>query len=220
MALVGFDRDGALSQYVAVPREHLAAAPSSIDLVDAAALPLGGLTAWQALVDHAQLQPSQHVLVHGAAGGVGGYAVQLAANLGARVTATCSPRDVDVVHSYGATTVVDYRDPLPDTDDVDVVLDTVGGDVISQSWRVLRAGGILVSVAEEPQTPAGSDATGRYFVVEPNGAQLTHLAGLVDQGALRPVIARVLPFAKAKAAFESQKERRSGKIIVQIDTAT
>ena len=220
LALVGFDRDGALSQYVAVPREHLAAAPSSIDLVDAAALPLGGLTAWQALVDHAQLQPGQHVIVQGAAGGVGGYAVQLAANLGARVTATCSPRDVDVVHSYGATTVVDYRDPRPDADDVDVVLDTVGGDVLSRSWRMLRTGGILISVAEEPQTPPGSDATGRYFVVEPNGAQLTHLAGLVDQGALRPVIARVLPFAEGKAAFESQKERRSGKIIVQIDTAT
>ena len=220
MGLVGFDRDGALSQYVAVRREHLAMAPSSIGLVDAAALPLGGLTAWQALVDHAQLQPGQHVLVHGAAGGVGGYAVQLAANLGARVTATCSPRDVDVVHSYGATTVVDYRDPLPDTNDVDVVLDPVGGDVISRSWRVLRAGGILISVAEEPQTPAGSDATGRYFVVEPNGDQLTHLASLVDQGALRPVIAHVLPFAKAKAAFETPNERRSGKTIVQIDTAT
>ena len=220
MGLVGFDRDGALSQYVAVRREHLAAAPSSIDLVEAAALPLGGLTAWQALVDHAQLQPGQDVLVHGAAGGVGGYAVQLAAHLGARVIATCSPRDVDVVRSYGATTVVDYRDPLPDANDVDVVLDTVGGDVISRSWRVLRARGILISVAEEPQTPAGSDATGRYFVVEPDGEQLTHLAGLVDQGALRPVIARVLPFAQAKAAFETQKERRSGKIIVQIDTAT
>jgi NADPH:quinone reductase-like Zn-dependent oxidoreductase len=220
MGLVGFGRDGALSQYVAVRRAHLAMAPSSIDLVEAAALPLGGLTAWQALVDHAQLQPGQDVLVHGAAGGVGGYAVQLAAHLGARVIATCSPRDVDVVRSYGATTVIDYRDALPDANDVDVVLDTVGGDVISRSWCVLGARGILISVAEEPQKPAGSDATGRYFVVEPDGEQLTHLASLVDQGALRPVIARVLPFARAKAAFETQKERRSGKIIVQIDTAT
>ena len=119
------------------------------------------------------------------------------------VTATCSPRDVDVVHSYGATTVVDYRDPLPGTNDVDVVLDTVGGDVISRSWRVLRARGILISVAEEPQTPAGSDAIGRYFVVEPNGEQLTRLASLVDQGALRPVISRVLPFVEANGRIRN-----------------
>ena len=89
-----------------------------------------------------------------------------------------------------------------------------------RSWRVLRARGILISVAEEPQTPAGSDAIGRYFVVEPNGEQLTRLASLVDQGALRPVISRVLPFVEAKAAFETQKERPSGKIIIQMDTAT
>lgn len=221
VALVGFDRDGATSSYVAVPHEWLAPAPTSIDLVDAASLPLGGLTAWQALVDHATLQPGQHVLVHGAAGGVGGYAVQLAAHLGAHVIATCSPRDADTVRSYGAATVLDYHDSLSDAalrGTVDVVLDTVGGDVIARSWPLLRAGGLLVSVAEEPETPDGVDATSRYFVVEPNGEQLAHLAGLVDRGALRPVVARVILFAESAAAFQAPSERRSGKTVIRIDT--
>jgi NADPH:quinone reductase-like Zn-dependent oxidoreductase len=220
IALVGFDRDGAASSYVAVPREWLATAPTSIDLVDAASLPLGGLTAWQALVDHAALQSGQHVLVHGGAGGVGGYAVQLAAHLGAHVTATCSPRDADTVRSYGAATVLDYHDALSDAalaGAFHVVLDTVGGEVIARSWPLLRAGGVLVSVAEEPETPEGVDATSRYFVVEPNGEQLAHLARLVDQGALHPVIGRIIPFAESTTAFQPPREHRSGKTVIRMD---
>jgi NADPH:quinone reductase-like Zn-dependent oxidoreductase len=172
-ALIGFDRPGAAAEYVTVPAADLAAKPSSVDHPAAAAVPLGALTAWQALYSHGQLQPGQHVLIHGGAGGVGAYAVQLAAQHGARVTATASARSHDFVAALGADQVLDYSGRFEDhVRDVDIVVDPVGGKTTGRSWPVLRSGGILVAIAEEPDPSHGgrSDVRGVFFVVSPTPA--------------------------------------------------
>ena len=219
IALVAFDRDGALSEYAAVKAADLAMAPSTIDPVRAASLPLGALTAWQALVDHAGLTSGQHVLVHGGSGGVGAYAVQLAAHLGARVTATARADDAELVASYGADAVIDYATAFEEqVADVDIVIDTAGRDVVDRSWKVLRKGGILVSIFDEV-TPPTDAVRGKYFVVEPNGPQLAELSRLVDAGALRPVIGRIVPFADAATVFSTEKDgHHPGKTVVQVLT--
>ncbi len=217
IGLIAFDRDGALSDYVTVRAADLAEAPGSIDPVDAAALPLGGLTAWQALVEHGGVTAGQHVLVHGGAGGVGAYAVQLAAHLGARVTATARADDASLVRSYGADAVIDYTTAFEQqVADADVVLDTVGGDVVERSWPLLRAGGILISIFDAV-TPPTDAVRGAYFVVEPNGPQLAHLARLVDAGSLRPVVGRRVPFAEAATVFTTDAiGHHPGKTVVQV----
>jgi NADPH:quinone reductase-like Zn-dependent oxidoreductase len=217
IGLVAFDRDGALSEYAVVKAADLAMAPRTIDSVRAASLPLGGLTAWQALVDHAALTSGQHVLVHGGAGGVGAYAVQLAAHLGARVTATARADDAELVTSYGADAVIDYTTAFEEqVADVDIVFDTAGGDVVARSWPVLRPGGILVSIFDEVAPPTDA-VRGEYFVVEPNGPQLAELVRLVDAGELRPVVGRIVPFAEASTVFLTEKNgHHPGKTVVEI----
>jgi NADPH:quinone reductase-like Zn-dependent oxidoreductase len=216
IALVAFDRDGALSEYATVAAADLAPAPSTIDPVRAASLPLGSLTAWQALVDHGEVTAGQHVLVHGGAGGVGAYAVQLAAHLGARVTATARADDAALVRSYGADAVIDYATAFEEqVSDVDVVIDTVGRDVVDRSWPLLRDGGILISIFDEV-TPPTDAVRGEYFVVEPNGTQLAELSRLVDAGKLRPVIGRIVPFADAATVFSTEKTgHHPGKTVIE-----
>ncbi|HET9968171.1 MAG TPA: NADP-dependent oxidoreductase, partial [Streptosporangiaceae bacterium] len=202
--LVGFDRPGAAAEYVTVPAADLAAKPAAVDHVAAAAIPLGGLTAWQALHDHAGLQPGQHVLVHGGAGGVGVYAVQVAVALGARVTATASARDAAYVADLGAHQVIDYKGRFEDeVRDVDVVVDPVGGDALARSWPVLKSGGILVAIAEEPPEDKGGrdDVRALYFVVEPSGAQMGELARLVDDGKLRAAVSTTFGLGDLREAF-------------------
>ncbi len=217
IGLVAFDRDGALSEYATVRAADLAAAPRTIDLVRAASLPLGGLTAWQALVDHARVTSGQHVLVLGGAGGVGAYGVQLAAHLGARVTATARADDTGLVMSYGADAVIDYTTAFEEqVADVDVVFDTAGGDAVDRSWPILRKGGILVSIFDEV-TPPTDAVRGEYFIVEPNGPQLAELVRLVDAGALRPVVGRIVPFAEAATVFSTEKDgHHPGKTVVEL----
>jgi NADPH:quinone reductase-like Zn-dependent oxidoreductase len=218
--LIGFDRPGAAAEYVAVPEVQLAAKPATVDHVAAATFPLGALTAWQALVDHAAVQKGQHVLVHGGAGGVGNFAVQLAAHLGARVTATASAANAAFVTALGADTVIDYRQRFEDQiKDVDVVIDTVGGETLARSWSVLRPGGVLIGIADPPPAEAAEAhaARGVYFVVEPNRDQLAELARLVDNGSLRPMIGRVFPLNQASAAFVTQRDSHiRGKVVIQV----
>src|SRR6516162_2281673 len=218
--LVGFDRPGAAAEYVTAPAAELALKPSSIDHLAAAAVPLGALTAWQALHEHARLQPGQHVLVHGGAGGVGAYAVQLAALHGARVTATASARDHAFVAALGAGDVLDYTGRFEDhVHDADVVVDPVGGEVMARSWPVLRGGGTLVAIAEEPDTTNGGrgDVRSVYFVVEPDGGQLRELANLVDQGQLRPVVSAVFDLAALPEAFRAPRgDRPPGKVVISV----
>jgi NADPH:quinone reductase-like Zn-dependent oxidoreductase len=219
--LVGFDRPGAAAEYVTAPAADLAAKPSGVGHVEAAAVPLGALTAWQALHEHARLQPGQHVLVHGGAGGVGIYAVQLAALHGARVTATASAQDAEFVAGLGADGVLDYTGRFEDhVHDVDVVVDLVGGETMARSWPVLRGGGILVAIAEEPGSDHGGrdDVRGVYFVVKPDGGQLRELAPLVSDHRLRPAVSAVFGLADLPAAFRAQRPARApGKVIISVD---
>lgn len=219
--LVGFDRPGAAAEYVTVPVADLVAKPVAVDHAAAAALPLGALTAWQALHEHGRLKPGQHVLVHGGAGGVGAYAVQLAAAHGARVTATASARDRGFVAGLGAGEVIDYSGRFEDqVGDVDVVVDPVGGQTMARSWSVLRSGGILVAIAEEPGTSHGgrSDVRGVFFIVRPDGSQLRELATLVDRQQLHPAVSVTFELNDLPAAFRAQHgPRPPGKVVVRVD---
>jgi NADPH:quinone reductase-like Zn-dependent oxidoreductase len=221
--LVGFDRPGAAAEYVVAPAADLAPKPASVDHLSAAAVPLGALTAWQALHEHAQVAAGQHVLVHGGAGGVGAYAVQLAALAGARVTATASARDKAFVTGLGADGVLDYSGRWEDhVRDVDVVIDPVGGTATARSWPVMRGGGTLVAIAEEPDPgQAGrTDVRAVYFVVRPDGGQLRELATLVDKQQLGPAVSTVFELTALPAAFQAQRgSRPPGKVVISVSRA-
>jgi NADPH:quinone reductase-like Zn-dependent oxidoreductase len=218
--LVGFDRPGAAAEYVTAPAADLAPKPASADHLAAAAVPLGALTAWQALHEHAGLRPGQHVLVHGGAGGVGAYVVQLAVLAGARVTATASARDLAFVAGLGAGEVLDYAGRFEDhVRDVDVVIDPVGGATTARSWPVLRSGGILVAIAEEPDPGHGDrdDVRSVYFVVRPDGPQLRELARYGDGGQLRPVVSAVFELDELADAFLAKRgDRPPGKVVIRV----
>jgi NADPH:quinone reductase-like Zn-dependent oxidoreductase len=221
--LVGFDRPGAAAEYVTAPAADLAPKPASVDHLAAAAVPLGALTAWQALHEHAHLRPGQHVLVLGGAGGVGVYAVQLAALHGARVTATASARDLAFVTGLGAHDALDYTGRFEDhVHDVDVVIDLVGGTTTARSWPTLRSGGILVGIAEEPDPGSGGrgDVHGVFFVVKPDGGQLRELAELVDKGELRAVVSTVFDLNALPEAFRAPRgDRAPGKVVIRVGRA-
>lgn len=218
--LIGFDRDGAAAEFVCVPAADLAAKPSTTSHVVTAALPLAGLTAWQALVDHAGVRAGDAVLVHGGAGGVGALTVQLAAMLGARVTATVRSDAGELVRGYGAVRVIDVRTESFDDGVYDVVIDTVGGETLGRSFPVLRRGGRLVTLSAPP--PAGKadeyGVTATFFIVVPNRDQLVELAALVDSGRLRVEIAETFPLENGREAFESGRRpvRRAGKTVIVI----
>ncbi|OMC54690.1 alcohol dehydrogenase [Mycobacterium sp. IS-836] len=220
--LIGFDRDGAAADFVAVPAAELAAKPSAVSHVVAAALPLAGLTALQALVDQAAVQPGEAVLVHGGAGGVGALAVQLAAILGAEVTATVRSDAGELLRGFGAQRVIDVRTQrFEETGDTyDVVIDTVGGETLDRSFSVVRRGGRLITLSAPP--PAGkADEYGiraTFFIVEPNRDQLGELAALVDSGRLRVEIAATFPLEQGREAFESGQRavRRPGKTVIVV----
>jgi NADPH:quinone reductase-like Zn-dependent oxidoreductase len=220
--LVRFDRDGGAADYVTVPAQDLAAKPSGVPHTVAAALPLAGLTAWQALVDHAGVRRGERVLVTGGAGGVGALAVQLAAHLGADVTATVRSDAVELLRNLGARKVIDVRTGTVDDSQsaYDVVIDTVGSPTLQRLFGVLRAGGRLVTLPAP--VPAGEadeyDVIPTFFVVSPDRDQLSELANLVDSGQLHVEIAATFPLAKGREAFESRQwpDRRPGKTVIVV----
>jgi NADPH:quinone reductase-like Zn-dependent oxidoreductase len=220
-ALTGFDRDGAAAEYVVVPSRFLAPRPRALDHVESAALPLAALSAWQGLVDHGRLVEGERVLVHGAAGGVGHLAVQLARARGAHVIGTASSTDVEWVRELGADEVVDHTSERFEdvVEQVDLVFDTAGGERLERSPLVLRPGGRLVSIAEEPPRDSSAERgiEAVYFVVEPNREQLIELAPLVEGGELRPAIDEVFPLDEARAAFErSMGHGKRGKVVLAV----
>lgn len=219
-ALTDFDRDGAAADYTAVPVNLLAPKPRSLDHVESAALPLAALSAWQGLFDHGRLEEGQRVLIHGAAGGVGQFATQLARSRGAYVIGTASPASVDVARRLGAHEVLDHTNRRFEEElaPVELVFDTGGGELLARSPAIVRKGGRLVSVAEEPpQTPTEAGIETTYFVVEPNRDQLLELSLLVEGGGLRPEIDSVFPFADARAAFDrSMATGKRGKVVIRV----
>jgi NADPH:quinone reductase-like Zn-dependent oxidoreductase len=214
-ALTPFDRDGVAAEYTVVPADHLAGKPRSLGHAESAALPMAGLSAWQGLFVRGGLEAGQRVLIHGAAGGVGHVATQLARWRGAYVIGTATGSGVGAARAFGADEVVDRGTTRFEerVEPVDLVFDTAGGDALSRSGAVLREGGRLVSIAEEP--PDG--VTGTYFVVEPDHEQLVELARLADAGAVRPTIDSVFPLADAGTAFERvMAPGKRGKVVLEI----
>ena len=213
--LADWARNGSLAEYTAVETRNLAPLPIDIDHTVAAALPISGLSAWQGLFDHGRLAAGQTVLIHGAAGGVGSIAVQLAREVGARVIGTGRTADRDRAVELGVHTFLDLEtEKLEDAGEVDVVFDVIGGEVLARSAALVRAGGTLVTIAEPPQTQP-RDGRALYFLVEPDRARLADLAARVRDGRLKPVVGAVLPLAEAAAAFAPDK-RTPGKTILRV----
>jgi NADPH:quinone reductase-like Zn-dependent oxidoreductase len=220
-ALSSFCRNGSAAEYIAIRAVDLAPKPRTVSFEQAAAVPLAGLTAWQALFDHAQLQKGQRVLIHGGAGGVGTFAVQLASWKGAEVITTASAENHDFLRELGASEVIDYtRERFEEkVEGVDVVLDTIGGETEQRSWGILRRGGILIGVVSpvSAEKAASLGVRGAFFIVEPNRTQLIELGRLIDAGTLRIYIGVALPLEKAREAFEKGLAGHvRGKIVLQV----
>lgn len=218
----GVYRDGSNAEYVAVAATDVALMPRSLDFIHAAALPHVSLTAWQALYVVAELQAGQTLLIHGAAGGVGHIALQLAKLRGARVIGTTSLHH-DFLEEMGVDEIVDYSTASFEelAGKVDVVLDLIGGETQERSWALLKPGGILVSTVQAPsEETAAAHGVRQHLVMSapPIGETLTEVARLVDSGKLRPVVSTVLPLEeieKAHGLVESKHTR--GKIVLTVD---
>lgn len=217
-------RFGTYAEYTLVDSNLLAKKPTEISFEAAAAIPLAGLTAWQALFDHAKLQPGERVLIHGGAGGVGSLAIQFAKQAGAYVITTASKRSFKLVKSLGADEVIDYitTEFAHQVSDIDVVLDTIGGEVQRKSIQVLREGtGRLISivgVSHEWYAHKRGIQTKAVWM-EPDGNELQQIAELLTARTIRPVVGKILPFSK-KGLYEahalSEAHHANGKIVIKI----
>ncbi|WP_404868356.1 NADP-dependent oxidoreductase [Kitasatospora griseola] len=238
------DRIGTFAELIAVHQDDLAPKPAALTMAQAASLPLVALTAWQALVERAQVRPGQKVLVHGGSGGVGTIALQLARHLGAHVATTASAANADLVEELGADVVVDYRtqDFEQLLDGYDVVLDTLGGQTLEKSLRVLKPGGKAISIAGPPDADFARElganpflrqamnalsfttrrraerhgVTYSFLFMKADGDQLREITRPVDAGKVRPVVDRVFPFDRTRDAMEYAEEGRAkaGKVVV------
>jgi NADPH:quinone reductase-like Zn-dependent oxidoreductase len=217
-ALSGFDRDGAAAEYIVVSADVLAPKPRTLDHAESAAIPLAALSAWQGLLDHGELRSGQRILIHGAAGGVGQFATQLAHLRGAHVIGTATGDGAEAARALGADEVVDgeaarFEDAI---EPVDLVFDTVGGDRLARSGLVVRPGGRLVSIAEDPPHAPGRDVTTTYFVVEPNRGQLIEIARLIENGELRLMVDSVFSLRDARRAFARLTAGTRGKVVLRV----
>jgi NADPH:quinone reductase-like Zn-dependent oxidoreductase len=219
-AFIGMDR-GTYAEYVVVKAMEMAAKPETLDHVQAAAVPLASLTAWQGLFDHGQLQAGQRVLIHGGAGGVGHLAVQFAKAKGATVLTTVSGSDLGFVRELGADEAIDYKaERFEDrARDIDLVFDLVAGETQDRSWGVLKEGGILVSTLGQPPSEKAAQHKVRAagYRAQPNPAQLREIGRLIDDGQVRVVVDRMFPLAEAGAAQEYlEQEHVRGKVVLRV----
>ena len=214
-------RNGAYAEYIVVKASQINLKPKSIDHEKAAAVPLAGLTAWQGLFDHGELQPGQKVLIHAASGGVGTFAVQFAKWKGAYVIGTTSEENIDFVKQLGADEVIDYKkekfeDKLKD---VDLVFDTIGGDTQKRSLKVLKNGGRLITTLK-PENQEEAKAKNIHiegFTAQSYPEELEQIAQLIDEGKVKPVIAKVMPLEQAAEAQKlSEQGHVRGKIVLQV----
>ncbi|MBC9712764.1 NADP-dependent oxidoreductase [Streptomyces sp. TRM66268-LWL] len=243
----GKDRIGTFAERIAVHQDDLALKPAGLTTAEAASLPLVALTSWQALVEKARVRPGQKVLIHAGAGGVGTIAVQLAKELGAHVATTVSTAKVPLAKELGAEVVVDYRtqDFAEVLDGYDLVLDTLGGETLEKSLRVLRPGGRVISIAGPPDADFARElglnpvlrqvmnvlsfrirrrakrhgVTYGFLFMKADGEQLREVARLVEAGRIRPVVDRVFPFAQTREAMEyaEQGRAKAGKVVVAMN---
>lgn len=212
---------GTMAEYAMIKAGDLAIKPENITHSEAAGVPLAGLTAWQALVDHGHLKRGHKVLIHAGSGGVGTLAIQIAKHLGAFVATTTSEFNRQLVEDLGADLVIDYQHAnfAQELEGYDLVIDMIGGETLTRSFDVVRAGGIIVSIKGEP--PAGlaeeRDITFSQFFMTPDGKMLAELATLIADGSVDPIIDSVFPLDDVRSAFErSDTGRAHGKVIVQV----
>ena len=210
-----------MAEFAMIKQEDLAIKPTNVSHLQAAGVPLAGLTAWQALVEHGRLQPGEKVLIHAGSGGVGSLAIQIAKHLGAFVATTTSGSNLGLVEDLGADVAIDYQTQRFDEElsDYDMVIDTLGGESLERSFATVKRGGRIVSIKGE--APEGlADARGVHFTtfyMSPSGAMLTTLAGLIERDVLRPIVDSVFPLSDVQQAFDrSDAGRARGKIIIQV----
>jgi NADPH:quinone reductase-like Zn-dependent oxidoreductase len=210
-------RPGAYADFVAVDEANLSPTPDGLDDVHAAAIPVAAVSAWQSLHHAGAIRPGQRILIHGAAGGLGGFAVQYAKQAGAEVFATAASAHVDYVRSLGADHVIDYQHQRFEdvASDIELVLDYVGGEVLDRSWQVLTASGAIVGTSSPDilaRTPAGR--RGLWFMSKPDAALLEKLAADIAKGALKSKVSEVVAFAEIPAAIERNRTgSRIGKVV-------
>lgn len=216
------DASGSYAEYALAPVSQIIEKPASLDHVQAAALPVPAMTAWQALFDEAKLRKGQKVLIHAAAGGVGSFAVQFAKWKGAYVVGTASGGNADLVRSLGAHEFIDYRTTRFEdiVRDADVVFDTIGGDTQDRSWKALRKGGVLVSIVQTPsEKEAAAHGVRGIFMSEDSKrtAELTQIGELVASGQIKVNVETILPLSEARKAQElSQSGHAHGKIVLTV----
>jgi NADPH:quinone reductase-like Zn-dependent oxidoreductase len=219
-AVFGMVPSGAFSQYAVIKADHLVLKPKNLSFVEAAAIPLAGTTAWQALFDEAKLSAGQRLLITNSSGSVGSLAIQFAKARGAQVTAVASGRNEKFVRDLGADHFIDYtREAFEDiATNMDVVLDTMGGEVYHRALRTLKKGGKMITVVAFPQDEAeryGVSAK-RSFTV-PNAESLSEINRLVEAGKVMPYVDTVLPFADVRDALAiSEAGRTRGKIVLTV----
>jgi NADPH:quinone reductase-like Zn-dependent oxidoreductase len=239
------DRIGAFAEFISIKEDAVASKPKELTMEEAASIPLVGLTAWQALVERAHLKTGQKTLIHAGSGGVGTIAIQLAKHVGALVATTTSTANLDWVKRLGADIVIDYRKDDFETllHDYDVVLDTLGGETLEKSLRVLKPGGKLISLSGPPDPDFAKDIGSTWILrlvmrllsyrirqkakrhqvsysflfMRASGDQLREIASLIDSGIIRPVVDRVFPFASTKEALVYvETGRAKGKVVVKV----
>jgi NADPH:quinone reductase-like Zn-dependent oxidoreductase len=212
---------GAYAEYAIVRESEACAKPASLTFVEAAAVPLAATTAWQALVDTAKLEKGQTVLIHGAAGGVGTFAVQIAKARGARVIGTASANSVHFLRDLGVDEAIDYSATRFEdvVKDVDVVLDPIGGDTQTRSFGVLKKGGILVSIVQAPDQAVAKEKGVRatIFLAHPDSEELAEIAKLIEAGKVKPIVSRVYPLEDARKAHEQIRTHHTrGKLVLAV----
>lgn len=209
--------DGALAEYCAAPSTALAVKPAQLSYAEAASVPIPALTAWQGLMDRAKVAQGDRVLVHGAAGAVGIFAVQIARLAGARIVATASAANAEFVKGLGAEQVIDYRAARFEAvvEPMDIVFDTVGGDTLERSWGVLKPKGRMVTVASSDTTD--ERVKNSFFIVEPSGIQLKAIGDMLQDGRLRTVVDAVVPWQQAPEAYAGTVHRsHRGKLVIAV----
>lgn len=220
-AYIALDKGGGYAAYTAVTEKEAAAKPQSLTYLEAAAVPLVAETAWQALIDAAKLGAGQTVLIHGGSGGVGTFAIQIAKARGAKVIATASTPNQDLLKELGADVAIDYTKTKFEevAKDVDVVLDSVGKDTLARSYGVVKKGGFIVSLVARPD-PAELEKhgiKGASLSVEPNAGELSEIGRLIDAKKIRPIVSMVIPLAEAvKAQEQAATGHARGKIVLKV----
>jgi len=212
--------DGATAEFCLTQPQNIALKPKSLTHELAATVPIGALTAWQGLFDRAKMQSGERVLIHGAAGAVGLFVVQLAHLRGAYVIATASARDAEFVKQLGADEVIDYETSRfeDQVENVGIVFDAVGGETLDRSWTVLKPSGRIVTIAADSEVTGDQRVKEAFFIVEPNQEQLLEVAKLLDAGSLKAFVSAVVPLEEASIAYSRAvpDKRGYGKVVVAV----